>query len=184
MGHLRNAVNKDLYRCSGATTLKTFFRFFFKNPSFRFLVVKRTIQHTHRFNPLRMLLLLYYKKLKVKYGFQIPPMTSIGPGFVINHFGNIVINQGVVIGNDCSISQGVTLGKVDRGALKGNPTIGDRVWIGANAVIVGKITIGNDVLIAPLSYVAFDLPDKAVVMGNPAQIVNYNSSAVYIKNTH
>jgi serine O-acetyltransferase len=56
----------------------------------------------------------------------------------------------------------------------------DRVWIGANAVVVGKITIGNDVLIAPLTYVNFDLPDKAVVAGNPAKIVNYNGSFGYV----
>ena len=49
-------------------------------------------------------------------------------------------------------------------------------------MIVGKIMIGNDVLIAPLSYVNFDVPDNAVVVGNPAQIVSYNSSAGYVKN--
>lgn len=182
MGNLRDIIKKDLLRCSGGNGVITFLKFFFKNPSFRFLVIKRSIQHMSKFNPIRSVLLLYSKKLKVKYGFQIPPMTKIGSGFVINHFGNIVINQGVVIGNNCSISQGVTMGKVDRGQLKGNPTIGDRVWIGANAVIVGKITIGNDVLIAPLSFVNFDVPNNAIVAGNPAQIINYNTSAGYIKN--
>lgn len=182
MDNLKDTIKKDMFRCSGSDTVLTFLKSFFRNPSFRFLVIKRTIQHMSKLNPLRSVLLLYYKKLKVKYGFQIPPMTSIGAGFVINHFGNIVINQGVVIGNNCSISQGVTLGKIDRGSKKGNPIIGDKVFIGANAVVVGKIVIGNDVMIAPLSFVNFDVPDNAVVAGNPAQIVNYNTSSGYIKN--
>ncbi len=62
----------------------------------------------------------------------------------------------------------------------GCPVIGDRVWIGANAVVVGRITIGDDVLIAPLSFVNFDVPDKAVVAGNPAKIINYNGSEGYV----
>ncbi|MGL2966877.1 serine O-acetyltransferase [Flavobacterium sp. XGLA_31] len=93
-----------------------------------------------------------------------------------------MINQNVILGENCNVSQGVTLGNVSRGKLKGTPTIGDRVWIGANAVVVGNIKIGDDVLIAPLSYVNFDVPDKAVVAGNPAVIVNYNTSAGYLKN--
>jgi serine O-acetyltransferase len=173
-----NLFSQDLKRYGKSSFLKLFFT----NPSFRFTVVIRSIKYLNKYNFIRLILVLYYRKLKVKYGFQIPAMTSIGHGFVINHFGNIIINQGVVIGSNCTIAQGVTIGKVDRGKLKGNPTIGDRVWIGANSVVVGKITIGNDVLIAPLSYVNFDIPDNAVVMGNPAKIVNYNTSAVYIKN--
>jgi serine O-acetyltransferase len=98
------------------------------------------------------------------------------------HYGNIVINSKVVLGKNCTISQGVTMGNTKRGKNIGNPTIGDRVWIGTNSVIVGGITIGNDVLIAPLSFVNFDVPDKAVIAGNPAQIINYKGSEGYIEN--
>ncbi len=88
----------------------------------------------------------------------------------------------MVIGNNCNVAQGVTLGYVSRGVKRGTPIIGNRVWVGANAVVVGNIKIGDDVLIAPLAYVNFDVPDNGVVVGNPAKLINYNGSGGYIKN--
>lgn len=155
---------------------------FFTNPMLRYMVVFRFNERISKINPFFWPLRIWYKNLSRKYSIQIPVHTRIGGGFLINHYGGIVVNQGVTIGENCNISQGVTLGNVSRGRLKGYPTLGDRVWVGANSVIVGKINIGNDVLIAPLSYVNFDVPDKAVVSGNPARIISYNTSAVYLKN--
>ena len=61
------------------------------------------------------------------------------------------------------------------------PTIKDNVWIGTNAVIVGNITIGEDVLIAPLTYVNFDVPDHSIVIGNPGKIISReNATEDYI----
>jgi len=155
--------------------------FFIKNPEFRYLIYFRLASKYSKINLIGLLSRILLNHSKGKYQIQIPINTKIGNGFHLNHFGNIIINQGVIIGENCNVSQGVTLGNVSRGKLKGCPTIGDRVWIGANAVVVGKITIGNDVLIAPLSYVNFDIPANAVVMGNPARIINYNGSGGYIK---
>ncbi len=155
---------------------------FLFNPEYRYLIYFRICKKYSVLNPIGFIFRVLINLSKAKYGIQIPIQTKIGKGFKINHYGGIVINQNVVIGENCNVSQGVTLGNVSRGKLKGCPTIGDRVWIGANSVVVGKITIGNDVLIAPLSYVNFDIPDNAVVMGNPAKIINYNTSAEYIKN--
>ena len=56
-------------------------------------------------------------------------------------------------------------------AKKGRPTIGDNVWIGAGTIIVGKIHIGDDVLIAPNSFVNFDVADHSIVIGNPGKII-------------
>lgn len=86
------------------------------------------------------------------------------------HVSGITINPEVKIGRNCNIHKGVTIGRENRGARRGSPVIGDEVWIGINASIVGKIHIGNDVLIAPNSYVNFDVPDHSVVIGNPAVI--------------
>ena len=78
----------------------------------------------------------------------------------------------------------VTIGQESRGKRKGSPKIGDNVWIGTNAVIVGNITIGNDVLIAPLAHVNFDVPDHSIVIGNPAKIIRReNATAGYINHT-
>ena len=74
------------------------------------------------------------------------------------------------MGDNINIATGVTIGQTNRGERKGTPTIGDRVWIGTNAVVVGKIEIGDDVLIAPNEYVNFDVPSHSIVVGNPAKI--------------
>ena len=82
------------------------------------------------------------------------------------------------------MAPGVTIGQENRGKRKGCPVIGDNCWIGTNAVIVGKITIGNDVLIAPLSFVNFDVPSHSIVIGNPAKIIHKeNATHEYINRT-
>lgn len=173
-------MKQDYHRYvgSGRSRLSVFFRF----PGYRFMVAKRACEQFSLLNPLGLLARLWFRSLQRRYGFQIPHTCRIGKGLFLGHFGNIVINQGVEVGANCNIAQGVTLGYVSRGSKKGCPVIGDRVWIGANAVVVGKIRIGNDVLIAPLSFVNMDIPDNAVVSGNPATIVNYNGSGGYINN--
>ena len=88
--------------------------------------------------PFYMLLRHY----KYKYGYEIHPSTDIAPGFYIGHFGGIVINQKATIGYNVNISQGVTIGSNNRGPKCGFPTIGNNVWIGPGAKIVGRITIG------------------------------------------
>ena len=118
---------------------------------------------------------------QIKYGFQIYPETEIGEGFYLGHWGALVINPKAKIGKNCNIAQGVTIGQANRGRNEGFPTIGDHVWIGANAVIVGNITIGNNVLIAPNSYVTSSVPNNSIVIGNPAQITpKENATEGYI----
>ena len=114
--------------------------------------------------------------LSKKTCIQIPSHTKIGRGFYIGHSGSLVINPKAVLGKNINITNGVTIGQENRGKRKGYPTIGDDVWIGTNSVIVGNIKIGNDVLIAPLSYVNFDVPDHSIVIGNPAKIIQRDNA--------
>ena len=101
----------------------------------------------------------------------------------MGHPYNITINEKVVLGKNINIHKGVTIGQENRGQRKGVPSIGDCVWIGVNSTIVGKITIGNDVLIAPNTYVNRDIPSHSIVMGNPCKIfVSQNATADYINN--
>lgn len=128
---------------------------------------------------------MYYRfclnRLSEKSGIQIPTKAKIGKGFYIGHFGTIIINPEVVIGENVNIATGVTIGKTNRGSHKGVPKIGNQVWIGTNAVIVGNITVGDDVLIAPNAYVNVDVPAHSVVMGNPAVIhARENATEGYI----
>lgn len=119
--------------------------------------------------------------LSRKYLLQIPYLANIGKGLNIVHFGRVIVAPSVTIGNNCNLFTGVTIGSTVRGSKAGVPTIGNEVWIGPNAVIVGKITIGNNVLVAANSYVNCDVPDNSIVIGNPAKIIHKeNATEGYI----
>ena len=101
----------------------------------------------------------------------------------LGHAYNITINPKAKIGSNCNIHKGVVVGQTNRGKLKGVPTIGNNVWIGINAAIVGNITIGDDVMIAPNSFVNIDIPSHSVVYGNPCIIKHrINATEGYINN--
>lgn len=137
-----------------------------------------------RLRPLRLLLaiamLLWQKWIEILTGISIPASTQIGHSFYIGHFGGIILNSDTIIGNNCNIAQGVTIGKSGRGENKGVPTIGNNVYIGANSVVAGKISIGNDVLIGSCSMVNTSLPDFSVAIGVPAIVVSQRGSKEYI----
>lgn len=126
------------------------------------------------------ILLKYYRE---KYGLEIQSETKIGKGLYLGHAFNITINPRAVIGDNCNIHKGVVIGRTNRGIRKGCPTLGNRVWVGINAAIVGKVSIGDDVLIAPNSYVNVDVPSHSVVFGNPC-IIKHRDNATdgYINN--
>ncbi|MCR4937103.1 MAG: serine acetyltransferase [Lachnospiraceae bacterium] len=101
---------------------------------------------------------------------ELPREVKAGYGIYLGHSGNRVIHPDTILGNNINIASGVNIGMTNRGNKKGTPVIGNDVWIGTNAVIVGNIKIGNDVLIAPGAYVNTDIPDHSIVIGNPAVI--------------
>lgn len=113
-------------------------------------------------------------------GIHLYTRTEIGPGLYIGHYGGIWISPLARIGADCSISQGVTIGVAGRDRSRG-PELGDRVWVGPNAVITGRIRIGSGAVIGANSVVACNLPENAVALGVPARVVGYTGSASLIK---
>ena len=92
------------------------------------------------------------------------------------HPVGIIIHPGVTVGKNCTIYQNVTIGN-DEKNVANVPEIGDNVIIYANSVVFGKIKIGNNVTIGAGSIVFKDIPDNAVVVGNPGRIVKYKESA-------
>lgn len=105
-----------------------------------------------------------------KFGLEISVGAEIGEGLYLGHPYQITVAGGVQIGKNVNLHKGCTIGRENRGKRSGVPTIGDRVFVGIGSVIVGNITIGDDVLIAPNSYVNFDVPPHSIVIGNPAVI--------------
>jgi serine O-acetyltransferase len=119
------------------------------------------------------------KVMEIITGICLPRDAAIGGGLYLPSFGAIILGRGS-IGANCTIEQNVTLGVAGRGEERGRPTIGNRVFIGAGAMIVGKITIGDDAYIFPGSVVTRPVPARAAVMGYPAKIVSYDGSFDWI----
>ncbi len=117
---------------------------------------------------------LVYRCLKllsqILAGIDLPCEATVGRRFRIDHFGGIVISGDAVIGDDCIIRNGVTIG-LRRANDPGSPVIGNRVEIGAGAKILGRIRIGDDVLIGANAVVIRDVPAGHVAIGIPARII-------------
>lgn len=168
---MASVIQKDLHRYGRLKGTKGFWKGMMI-PGFRYTFFLRKAAGSAKYSLPGIFYRMMLKRYSYKYGFQIPVGATIGEGFYLGHFGAIVINPKVIIGRNCNIAQGVTLGQINLGPKKGCPVVGDYVWIGTNAVIVGKVTIGNNVLIAPNSYVNFDVPPNTIVIGNPAKMID------------
>jgi len=107
-------------------------------------------------------------------GISLPKDATFGPGLRIWHFGNIFINSGAIVGQNCTLRQGVTIGnRHENGPI---PVIGDNVNFGAYAQVLGAVTVGHNVNIAAMSVVLHDVPDNATVAGIPAKVVKINTA--------
>lgn len=173
-------IKQDLYRYTGGGgLLKTYLTVV----GFKYTCILRLIQNTKKTKllfPIACFLKLKLLLMQRHYGIQIPWNTKIGKGFYIGHYGTIVVNGGAVIGDNVNISQGVTIGQANRGKRKGVPTIGNEVYIGPGAKIIGKVTIGNNVAIGANAVVTEDVPDNACVAGVPAKIISMNGAGGYV----
>lgn len=106
---------------------------------------------------------------EVFFGIFIGPKAKIGDRLVIEHFGLIIIHGGAVIGDDCVIRQGVTIGNRQHNLPLDAPIIGSRVSIGAGAKLLGHIHIGDDVDIGANAVVIHDVPANHIAVGVPAK---------------
>jgi serine O-acetyltransferase len=106
-------------------------------------------------------------------GIEIHPAAQIGEGLFIDHGMGIVIGETTVIGDDCHLTQGVTLGGTSNRREKRHPTLGNNVVVGAGAKIIGAIDVGDHVRIGAGSVVLTNVPPFATVVGVPARVVAY-----------
>jgi serine O-acetyltransferase len=167
---LKNYLRADLYRYAGASTACYLLKVLFPPlPAFRFTYLLRHASVFPKYSIRGLFYRVLLRHYSYKYGFQISPNTKIGKGLYIAHWGPVVINGQAELGDNCTLSHIVTIGQINRGKKAGCPKIGNSVFIGAGAVIVGKIVIGDNVLIAPNAYVTCDVPNKSIVVGNPAR---------------
>ena len=179
-------LESDLFRHTGATNVRLLLRNLISNPGFKYSFWMRVTGYLGHHKLLRCsvyyasaIILSHYRD---KYGIDIPCNTVIECGLYIGHFGGIVVHENTIIGNNFSISQGVTIGQLNRGGRKGTPTIGDNVYIGPGAKVIGNVKIGNNVAVGANCVVTKDVPDNAVVVGVPGQIISYQGAEGYLLN--
>lgn len=120
------------------------------------------------------------KWIEIVTGIQLPYSAKVGNSFYIGHFGHIIINANAVIGNNCNISQGVTIGVSGRGENRGVPVLQDNIYVGANVTVAGKINIGSNSVLGANSLVVKDVDANTTVLGVPAVKINDNDSSAYI----
>jgi serine O-acetyltransferase len=166
---LSRTTRADLFRLDGLSGLKGFLKGL-RYPGFRYIYIHRQLERHKSSICIFQFLRFLKRRYKRKYGFEICGGAQIGEGlYISDHSGHVVIGP-TKIGKNCNIGNCVTIGRSYKNGKIGRPEIGDKVWIGTGVVIVGEIKIGNNVLIAPNSFVNFDVPDNSLVIGNPGII--------------
>ncbi|MDR7383815.1 serine O-acetyltransferase [Promicromonospora iranensis] len=105
-------------------------------------------------------------------GADIAWSARIGPGLVLWHPTGVVIGAGVVIGRDARVQQGITLGAArSRTGVDGDPVLGDDVYVGAGARVLGPVRVGDRARVGANAVVLADVPDGASAVGVPARVV-------------
>jgi len=115
-------------------------------------------------------------------GVEIHPGATIGRGFFIDHGSGVVIGETAEIGDNVVLFHNVTLGGTGKHSGKRHPTIGNNVFIGTGAILLGPITVGDNVRIGANTFLYMvDIPSDCTVVGTPGQITRLNGKSVDIK---
>ena len=149
--------------------------FIFSNHNYRYSFWYRLASRKNIFTPIARIIRAL---IASRYGILISRKTKIGYGLYIGHGFGVIVNSSATIGNNCNLSQFVTIGANDGKAA----TIGDNVYIGPSVCLIENVTIGNNVSIGAGAVVTKDIPDNATAAGVPAKVINYNNPARYINN--
>lgn len=111
-------------------------------------------------------------------GIEIHPGAEIGEGLFIDHGSGVVIGETAIIGDNCTLYQGVTLGGTGKETGKRHPTLGDGVMVGAGAKLLGNFTVGDGAKIAAGAVVLGDVPAEATAVGIPARVVRRSGKKI------
>lgn len=134
----------------------------------------------------------FFYKIKLKFiarllsqlarfftGIEIHPGAQIGKGLLIDHGMGVVIGETAVVGDNCTIYQGVTLGGTGKEKGKRHPTLGNNVVVGSGAKVLGPFTVGDNSKIAAGAVVLTEVPPDSTCVGVPARVVKKAGVKVY-----
>lgn len=119
------------------------------------------------------------QKARHMTGIEIHPGAKIGKGVFIDHGSGVVIGETAVVGDNCTLYQGVTLGGTGKDTGKRHPTLGDNVMVGAGAKVLGPFTVGSNSKIAANAVVLEPIPPNSTAVGIPARIVKRDGKKVH-----
>ena len=109
-----------------------------------------------------------------KSGIEIHPGAQIGKGLFIDHGSGVIIGETTIIGDNCTLYQGVTLGGTGKEQGKRHPTLGNNVMVSAGAKVLGSFKVGDNSKIGAGAVVIKEVPDNATVVGVPGRVVKHN----------
>jgi serine O-acetyltransferase len=141
----------------------------------RFIIKNKIIRA-----PWTIVYIILHKLIEISCGITIGSTAVIGRRLSIEHHGGIVIHGATIIGDDCLIRHGVTLGNTGYDDPFGAPKVGDRVQMGAGAKILGRVNVGDDAIIGANAVVTHDVPEHAVVGGVPARMLSSRAATVAV----
>lgn len=172
---LRYDIKRYINKHSGRISIKNYLYFLFEQGIWALIVYRygrwaRGIKIPILDLLLKLSAFLGHKIIEIATSISLPASAEIGKGFYIGHFGGIIVHSNAKIGEGCSIGTGVVVGTRGLGS-KGVPIIGNNVYIGVGAKVLGGINIGNNVKIGANSVVISDIPDNATAVGIPAKVV-------------
>lgn len=124
---------------------------------------------------------LWWKTIEVATGISISPDCRIGPGLFIGHFGGLFLHPDVVIGANCNLSQGVTIGLGCTDGAWGVPTLGNRVYVAPGAKVIGPIHLADGTVVGANAVVTRSTERDVTVAGIPARELNRRGSGEYIR---
>lgn len=136
----------------------------------------RAYRKAHWFYQHNMKLIARFLSQRARHttGIEIHPAAVIGKGLFIDHGMGVVIGETTVIGENCTLYQGVTLGGTGKDHGKRHPTLGNNVMVGAGAKILGPFRVGDNARVAAGAVVLDEVPDNATAVGVPARVVRLN----------
>ena len=120
---------------------------------------------------LKLIARIFSHLARILTGIEIHPGAQIGRRFFIDHGMGVVIGETAIIGDDCTLYHGVTLGGTTWKKGKRHPTLKNNVVIGAGAKVLGPITLGNNSKVGSNAVVVTDIPNDSTAVGIPAKII-------------
>ena len=146
-------------------------------PGLHVLIYYRVAHFFYR-HKLKLIARLISQHARRRTGIEIHPGAKIGRGLLIDHGMGVVIGETAEIGNDCTLYHGVTLGGTGKETGKRHPTVGNNVFIGTHAQLLGSFTVGDNSKIAAGSVVLCDIPADSTAVGIPARVVRVRGERV------